>query len=85
MIQLSKINIEQLKWRSRRSQLELDLFFDSYIQKGHLENLSEGGLTKYNDLLELEDGELLLLFQSKVKLNDGIMQTIVEDIIACRR
>lgn len=76
--------IEKLKWRSRRSLLELDLFFDSYIKSGKLDMLSSEYLNVYNVLLELEDGELLLLFQGKVTLDDDKLQYLIDEIRECR-
>jgi succinate dehydrogenase flavin-adding protein (antitoxin of CptAB toxin-antitoxin module) len=71
------VSKEKLKWRSRRSMLELDLFFDRFILTGKFEQLSEKEFVAYQQLLELDDGDLLALFQGKDKLEDNDMQSLV--------
>ncbi|MFN8769918.1 MAG: succinate dehydrogenase assembly factor 2 [Neisseriaceae bacterium] len=72
--------VEKLKWRSRRSMLELDLFFDSYIKSGKLDKLSNEYLEYYSILLEVDDGELLELFHGKNKLRDTKLQFLIDEI-----
>lgn len=78
--------VEKLKWRSRRSMLELDLFFARFISGDKFNLLNEEELLAYQELLTLDDGELLLLFQGKEKLGDPILQNMVDKIsepLAC--
>lgn len=76
------INKGKLKWRSKRSILELDLFFDKFIQSDGIDSLSEDDLNTYAKLLDLEDCDLLLLFQGRKRLLDADMQKIVDKICA---
>ncbi len=74
------VSIEKLKWRSRRSMLELDLYFERFINTGELAKLNEVELLAYQYLLTLEDGDLLTLFQWKKELADPALQEIVNKI-----
>jgi succinate dehydrogenase / fumarate reductase iron-sulfur subunit/antitoxin CptB len=74
------INKQKLKWRSRRSLLELDLYFECFLQKNGLEQLTDNELWAYHELLEFEDGDLLLLFQGKERLVSHLQQTVVDKI-----
>jgi succinate dehydrogenase flavin-adding protein (antitoxin of CptAB toxin-antitoxin module) len=78
---MNYIEVEKLKWRSRRSMLELDLYFDRFIQSGQFALLDEGELLLYKELLRLDDGDLLLLFQGKQKLENFLMQSLVDKIV----
>jgi succinate dehydrogenase flavin-adding protein (antitoxin of CptAB toxin-antitoxin module) len=48
---------EQVKWRSRRGLLELDLFFTRFNRE-HLEGMNEAALDDLLDLLTCDDHEL---------------------------
>ena len=41
------VSIEKLKWRSRRSMLELDLYFERFINTGELAKLNEADFCKW--------------------------------------
>lgn len=71
---------QKMLWRSRRSILELDLFFERFIQSGKFNALSENELGLYNELLQMDDEDILQLFQGKVSLIDEDMQRIVDQI-----
>lgn len=63
--------------------LELDLLFARFIKNGGLCKLNDAQLQSYSELLEMDDGDLLLLLQGKecqIKL-DLCMQSIVNMII----
>ena len=75
------VEIEKLKWRSRRSMLELDLYFERFILGGVFSKLTEQELVDYQYLLTLDDGDLLLLFQGKEVLADAQMQMLVTKIV----
>ena len=77
----NRVTREKLKWRSRRSMLELDLFFERFILTGRFEQLSEEELNAYQQLLELDDGDLLLLFQGKYIHDDKLMQQVIDKIV----
>ena len=76
------IKINRLKWHSRRSMLEVDLYLDKFIQNGELEKLSLTELAYYEEVLELEDSDLLLLFQGKGCLKDLKKQSIINKVVA---
>lgn len=73
---------ERLKWRSRRSMLELDLYFERFIASGLFDVLSLDELKHYEEMLALDDGDLLLLVQAKHEHSDTNIQTIVNKLIA---
>ncbi len=75
-----RLKTEKLKWHSRRSMLELDLYFDRFIQEGNLKLLSNEELDAYASLLELDDSELLLLFQGEIVAENDKIQNIVNYI-----
>lgn len=74
------VSVEKLKWRSRRSMLELDLYFSRFIQDGEFARLNEQELLAYQELLTLDDGDLLILFQGKNELTDTKLQAVVDKI-----
>lgn len=76
------VAVEKLKWRSRRSMLELDLYFERFIVCGEFARLSEEELYIYQDLLTLDDGDLLLLFQGKQEFDDIKLQELVNKIVS---
>lgn len=78
------VSVEKLKWRSRRSMLELDLYFERFIQCGDFSRLNDDELNLYQMLLELDDGDLLLLFQGKQRLVDENAQKLVDKIISSK-
>jgi len=80
-----RLLVEKLKWRSRRSQLELDLIFVRFINSGKLNDLSAQELSTYKELLELDDDELWLLFQQKIMVNDQNLQLLVNQIRQCTK
>ena len=63
MIHNARIN--RLQWRSRRSMLELDLYFAKFIDTHGLAQLSSQQLDTYEVLLEMDDSDLLPLLQGK--------------------
>lgn len=74
------VSTEKLKWRSRRSMLELDLYFERFINTGEFAKLNEAELLAYQHLLTLEDSDLLVLFQWKQELADPKLQAVVNKI-----
>lgn len=76
------IELEKLKWHSRRSILELDLYFDRFLQANGLAQLSEAELAAYRDLLEYDDNEILSFFWGRDKAEDKILQQLIDKIIA---
>jgi len=81
------LNKEKLRWRSRRSMLELDLQFAKFIQVGGLNQLNDEELNGYNQLLEMDDGDLLLLLQgNQLRTNElcnnvtPCMQSVINQI-----
>lgn len=71
---------QKLKWRSRRSLLELDLYFDAFIQNGCFDNLDDKGLHYYSHLIEMEDEDLLLLLQGKIVSVNKALQQLIDSI-----
>lgn len=77
---MNYIEIEKMKWHSRRSILELDLYFERFLLDDGLNKLSEDELLAYQALLECDDSDLLVLLLGKDKVNDKIAQRVVEKI-----
>ena len=73
-------SLGQLKWRSRRSILELDLYFDKFIKNGYLDKLNQNELDIYNNLLNMDDSDILLMIQGFLPTDDDIMQTLINKI-----
>lgn len=69
-----------MRWRSRRSMLELDLYFERFIQSGKFDALGNEELNYYGELLQMDDNDLLLLFQGEATLADKVMQGLVNAI-----
>ncbi|MCC2645554.1 MAG: gltA, partial [Burkholderiales bacterium] len=72
------IEKQKMRWRSRRSMLELDLYFDRFIRSGKFDSLSDKELEDYNELLKMEDSEIILLFQGKVRLSNKEIQVLID-------
>ena len=75
------ISREKLKWHSRRSILELDLYFDRFIKSDRFAQLSENELLCYQHILTLEDGDLMPLLQGKATLSNPEHQAIILKIM----
>jgi succinate dehydrogenase flavin-adding protein (antitoxin of CptAB toxin-antitoxin module) len=75
------IEKQKMRWRSRRSMLELDLYFDRFIRSGKFDSLSDKELEDYNELLKMEDSEIILLFQGKVRLSNKEIQVLIDNIV----
>lgn len=71
----------RLKWRSRRSMLEVDLYLDKFILAGGLEKLEMNELSPYAELLELSDWDFLALLQERERCNDVLMRNVITKII----
>jgi antitoxin CptB len=74
------IKKQKMRWRSRRSMLELDLYFDRFITSGKFDKLSDEELDSYNELLQMDDNDILFLFQGTVRLSDMKIQNIIDQI-----
>lgn len=79
-ITMNYVEVEKLKWRSRRSMLELDLYFSRFINEGYFAKLNQEELGCYKHLLTLDDSDLLLLFQGREVLADTKLQDLVNAI-----
>lgn len=74
------IQKQKMLWRSRRSVLELDLYFEQFIKSGKFDQLSDKELSSYNEILQMEDGDILLLLQGKANLLNNEIQSIIDQI-----
>lgn len=74
--------INKLKWRSiRRSLLELDLIFYTFINNQGLEQLSYNEISLYEQLININDNDLLLIFNQKIKPNNQLIELLVNKIL----
>ena len=60
--------------------LEVDLCFERFVENGGFDQLVEDDLANYVNLLEMDDSQLLLLFQGKERLTDDGLQALVDQI-----
>ncbi len=74
------VAFQKLKWHSRRSILELDICFDKFIQSGGLDSLNENELLAYQELLECDDSDLMVLLLGNDVVDDEITQNVVDKI-----
>ncbi len=78
---LSELELNRLRWRSRRGMLELDLlllpFFDEAFRQ-----LPDAEQTAFTRLLEQEDPDLLQWFSRKGVPDDQELGQLVEKILA---
>ena len=76
----SELELNRMRWRSRRGMLELDLllqpFFDEMFRQ-----LLEAEQQAFLRLLEQDDPDLLLWFSRKGESEDVEMQRLVEKIL----
>lgn len=63
------LNLDILKWRSRRGMLELDLILIDFIDKNY-EKLSKDQLLQYHNLLEQKDTDLYSWFIDNLPVPD---------------
>ncbi len=73
-------NLGRLKWRSRRSILELDIYFDSFIRNGGLDGLSIDELIVYNQLLNMDDGDILSMLHGMLYIDNIKLRELVDKI-----
>jgi antitoxin CptB len=76
----SELMLKRLKWRSRRSMLEVDLYLDRFIFSQGLERLTNHELEAYSQLLELNDWDFLALLQGIKECRDVVMQNVINKI-----
>ena len=83
----SYVEKQKLIWRStRRAMLEVDLFFSHFLEQIGLDHLTAEELEAYSDLVECDDGDLLILFQGKDRVVDNeVAQCMVNKIRACSK
>ncbi len=74
------VAFQKLKWHSRRSILELDICFDNFIQNGGLDKLDETELLAYQELLECDDSDLMVLLLGNDVVDDEVTQRVVDKI-----
>jgi succinate dehydrogenase flavin-adding protein (antitoxin of CptAB toxin-antitoxin module) len=77
---MNNVDISKLKWHSRRSVLELDLFFSRFLEKQELSTLNAQELFAYQQLLEYEDNELIEIFVNNKSTNDDTINNLVKRI-----
>jgi len=76
----SELELNRMRWRSRRGMLELDLlllpFFDEEFRQ-----LPESEQQAFLRLLEQDDPDLLLWFSRKGESEDAELQQLVDKIL----
>lgn len=72
--------LNALKWRSKRSMLEVDLFLDRFIQHGGLDELDEEEIKLYEELLLMNDWDLLALLQKQYISDDNKLTELINKI-----
>ncbi len=83
--ELSKFELEvlrkKLRWRSRRSLLELDLILQKFVDSDSFNFLDSRDLLTYQQMLEFEDGYLLSLFLNQQSAENELVQSVVDVIL----
>ncbi len=78
------IDKQKLVWRStRRAWLEIDICFSRFLEKNNLDFLTEEELKAYSFLVNLEDAQLMPLFQGAEKVSDQCTQRVIDMIRQC--
>lgn len=77
----AEIILERLKWRSRRSMLEVDLYLDRFILAKGLQTLDAAELKCYAELLEMNDWDFLPLLQGQSLIADKTTNSVIKKII----
>jgi len=73
------LNLDILKWRSRRGMLELDLLLIDFIDKNY-EKLDSNELLQYCNLLEENDTDLYSWFIDNVEVPNKELVGIINKI-----
>lgn len=83
--ELSEFELEvlrkKLRWRSRRSLLELDLILQKFIYSDGFSCLDSRYLLTYQQMLEFEDGYLLSLLLNQQSAENELVQSVVDVIL----
>lgn len=83
--ELSEFELEvlrkKLRWRSRRSLLELDLLLQKFIDSDGFSCLDSRYLLTYQQMLEFEDGYLLNLLLNQQSAENELVQSVVDVIL----
>jgi len=74
-----KLNLDILKWRSRRGMLELDLLLIDFIDKNY-EKLDSNQLLQYYNLLEENDTDLYSWFIEDVEVPKKELLEVIDMI-----
>lgn len=77
---LSELELNRLRWRSRRGMLELDLLLLPYFDEVFSE-LGEADQQTFIHLLEQDDPDLLQWFSRKAVPEDPALGKMVEQIL----
>jgi antitoxin CptB len=76
----SRAELNQLRWRSRRGMLELDLLLLPFFEEV-FESLAPARQQSFVRLLEQDDPDLLLWFSQKGVSEDPALQDLVDMIL----
>ena len=77
----SEVDLNRLRWRSRRGMLELDLLFVPFFDEVFLD-LDDDDQHAFVDLLEQDDPDLLMWFSRKSVPEDERFARLVEMILS---
>jgi antitoxin CptB len=75
------IELNRIRWRSRRGLLELDILLERFVTR-HLEQLDDSQLAAYVGLLACDDNHLFDLLNNKAVCDDPAQRAIVDLIRA---
>lgn len=70
-------NLNKLRWQCRRGTLELDIWFENFLQYAYL-GADQAEQAAFCRLLTMEDKDLLSLLMGEAKLESAQMQTLVD-------
>lgn len=75
--EMSKRNVQRIRWHSRRGMLELDLILVPFAEQ-HFETLAESDQDRYVKLLESEDQDLLAWLLEHTEPTDADTRAIIQ-------
>ncbi|MBL8541994.1 MAG: succinate dehydrogenase assembly factor 2 [Betaproteobacteria bacterium] len=71
--------LDRVRWHCRRGMLELDLLLHRFVDR-HLPNLSPDDMTRFKEILDLQDGELWQVLSGRAEIEDRRLQPLVQMI-----
>lgn len=72
-------DLDRVRWHCRRGMLELDLLLHRFVDR-HLANLGPDEITRFKEILDLQDSDLWQLLLGRAEIEDRRLEPIVQMI-----